>query len=135
MHCIAVLTDKESGGRRLAGWVRQAGAEYGMFPQVESYEDAERFFYAVQRMEPEGVIIDLSGVAGLNAAEHLRALRPDCGLIWCCDLDFSLQAYRLRAEYFILGPVCEAELKNGLILWFEGRGYRAKNGREGREYL
>ncbi len=126
MYRIAVLSDKKDRGRLFSQRVKKLGEEYGIFPVVETYEDPERFFDKAQEMKPDGVIIDLPGVAGLNAAEHLRSLCPGCGMIWCSDLDFSLQAYRLRAEYFILYPVCEEELREGLSLWFEGRGHDRK---------
>lgn len=63
------------------------------------------------------------GVAGLNAAEHLRSLWSECGLIWCSDLDFSLHAYRLRAEYFIKAPFVETELAEGLSRWMKNRRF------------
>ncbi len=122
MYRIAILADTKERGSQLAGWVEKAGRGYGMFPLVFTYEDSEQFFNMAQEMEPDGAVIDLPGVAGLDAAEHLRSLCPGCGLFWCSDLDFSLQAYRLRAEYFLLGPACEEEFKKGLSLWFEGHG-------------
>ena len=42
------------------------------------------------------MLLALQGVAGLNAAEHLRSLHPKCKMIWCSDLDFSLHAFKLR---------------------------------------
>lgn len=122
VYRIAVLTDKKERGHFFSGWVKQIGAEYGTFPVVEEHEDLERFFYKAQQKQPEGIIIDLPGALGLNAAERLRALCPDCKLIWCSDLDFSLQAYRLHMAYFILNPVEETEIRNGLSLWFEEEG-------------
>ena len=64
-------------------------------------------------------MIALPGVAGLNAAEHLRALCPACRIIWCSDLDFSLHAFRLRVDYFLLEPAAEEALRQGLCIWFE----------------
>ena len=59
------------------------------------------FFETSQKDAPTNAVIALSGVAGLNAAEHLRSLYPKCGIIWCSDLDFSLHVFRLRIDYFL----------------------------------
>ena len=64
-------------------------------------------------------VIALSGVAGLNTAEHLRSLCPACRIIWCSDLDFSLHAFRLRADYFLLKPVTDEAFRQGLRVWGE----------------
>ena len=49
----------------------------------------EHFFEMAQKADLTNAVIALSGVAGLNAAEHLRSLCPACRMIWCSDLDFS----------------------------------------------
>ena len=64
------------------------------------------------------VLLVLPGVDGLNAAEHLHSLFPECGIIWCSDLDFSLHAFRLRVEYFFMEPVNELKIQEGLKAWF-----------------
>ena len=61
--------------------------------------------------------IALPGVDGLNAVEHLRALCRNTRIIWCSDLDFSLHAFRLRADYFLLEPVTKAAFQQGLYAW------------------
>ena len=38
-------------------------------------------------------------------------------MIWCSDLDFSLHAFRLRADYFLLEPVSEEAFQLGLYTW------------------
>ena len=60
-----------------------------------------------------------SGVAGLNAAKHLRSIYPICGIIWCSVLDFSLHAFMLRVDYFLPKLIAEEAFKQGLIIWFE----------------
>lgn len=124
MYRIAVLTDNQSLGKQLIIWTKCFCMEHGLFPTVELYKDLEMFHNAVKKSKPNGVIITMSGVAGLNASEHLRSLCPDCGLIWCSDLDFSLHAYRLRAEYFIKAPLTNEELCKGLSFWLECRHLR-----------
>ena len=59
------------------------------------------------------------GGDGLNAVEHLRALCPQTRVIWCSDLNFSLHAFRLRADYFLLEPVTEAALRQGFCIWLD----------------
>ncbi len=115
MRRIVILAD--DSGRQISEWTKRFCAQHGLFPAVELHEDSKGFYDAVKKGEPSGVIIALSGVAGLNAAEHLRSLCPDCGLIWCSDLDFSLHAYRLRANYFIKAPPTAEQLCEGLSIW------------------
>ena len=89
MYCIAILTDQE------------------------------QFFGRARKTVPAVVFLELPGVSGLNAAEHLRSLYPKCGIVWCSDLDFSLHAFRMRIEYFFMKPVEEQKIKEGLSIWFE----------------
>lgn len=119
MYRIAVLTDQEQAGRDWADQIVRFCSGKGIFPQIERYLDQERFFEGVQQTAPTNAVIALPGVAGLNAAEHLRALLPACSVIWCSDLDFSLQAFRLRVKYFILEPVTGETLRQGLNAWLE----------------
>lgn len=115
MRRIVILAD--DSGRQISEWTKRFCAQHGLFPTVELYEDSKAFYNAVKKEEPSGVIIAQSGVAGLNASEHLRSLCPYCGLIWCSDLDFSLHAYRLRANYFIKAPPTAEQLCDGLSIW------------------
>lgn len=124
MYRIAIVCDKSKSAEALAGWTRLFCIEKGMYPMVVLYEDAEHFFRNLKESRPELVILAWPGVAGLNMAEHFRSLLPNCGFIWCSDLDFSLHAYKLRAEYFIKAPPTEAELREGLVRWLERRKQR-----------
>lgn len=132
MYRIAILLNNEILGRQLVDWTKQFYKEQGKFPLVEMHRDSQQFFQLIRDREFDGVIIGLPGVEGLNAVEHLRSLVPDCQLIWCSDLDFSLHAYRLRVEYFILNPVTDEELRRGLSCWMEYREYwKKKQKKEG----
>ncbi len=117
MYRISVLSDHVEIGQRLAEQTKKICNEQGYFPKIDLHHNQEDFFHYVQKSAPTNAIIAIEGVEGLNAVEHLRSFYPVCGLIWCSDLDFSLHAYRLRAEYFILMPVTDNELKNGLSVW------------------
>ena len=112
MYRIAVLAEQEAERQRYAEQITRFCESKGLFPQVVQYDDQERFFEAAQKDAPTNAVIALSGVAGLNAAEHLR-----CRMIWCSDLDFSLHAFRLRADYFLLKPVSEEAFQLGLYTW------------------
>lgn len=96
MYRIAVLSDNQNQGRQIKEWTNKFCVAQGFFPMLELYENSEALYDTAKKIKPNGVIVALSGVAGLNASEKLRLLCPDSGLIWCSDLDFSLQAYRLR---------------------------------------
>ena len=119
MYRIAVLAEQEREAFHYAEQIARFCGEKGMFPKIEPYDDPERFFDAVRRDAPTNAVIALSGVAGLNAAEHLRSLCPACRIIWCSDLDFSLHAFRLRADYFLLKPVTDEAFHQGLKVWVE----------------
>lgn len=121
MYYIAVLTEQTKAGQNYIKQITHFCMEKGLFPQIELYRDQEQFFEQIQGKIPTSVLLALHGVAGLNAAEHLRSLYPKCGIIWCSDLDFSLHAFRLRIEYFLLEPVSEEELREGLSVWLDRR--------------
>lgn len=121
MYYIAVLTEQTKAGQNYIKQITRFCMEKGLFSQIELYRDQEQFFEQIQEKIPTSVLLALHGVAGLNAAEHLRSLYPECGIIWCSDLDFSLHAFRLRIEYFLLEPVSEEKLKEGLSVWLEKR--------------
>ena len=117
VYRIAVLAEQEAERQRYAEQIIRFCEAKGLFPQVMQYDDQERFFETAQKDAPTNAVIALSGVAGLNAAEHLRSLCPVCRMIWCSDLDFSLHAFRLRADYFLLKPVSEEAFQLGLYTW------------------
>ena len=119
VYRIAVLAEQEAERQRYAEQITRFCEAKGLFPQVMQYDDQERFFETAQKDAPTNAVIALSGVAGLNAAEHLRSLCPACRMIWCSDLDFSLHAFRLRADYFLLEPVSEEAFRRGLNAWIE----------------
>lgn len=119
MYRIAVLAEQEREALHYAEQIARFCEEREMFPKIEPYDDPERFFDAVRREAPTNAVITLSGVAGLNAAEHLRSLCPACRIIWCSDLDFSLHAFRPRADYFLLKPVTDEAFHQGLKVWVE----------------
>ena len=117
MHRIAVLTEQETRGAQMEEQIARFCKEKGRLP----YRNQESFFNAVLTASFSHAVIALPGVAGLNAVEHLRALCPACRIIWCSDLDFSLHAFRLRVDYFLLEPVTEEGFRRGLLVWLEGR--------------
>ncbi len=121
MYRIAVLAGSEEATRYFADQIDQFCAGRGVFPQMELCRNQEQLFESARKAEPTSAVIALSGVAGLNAVEHLRSLYPDCGIIWCSDLDFSLHAFRLRVDYFLMEPVSGDALREGLSAWFRRR--------------
>lgn len=121
MHRIAVLTEQETRGAQMEEQIARFCKEKGRFSRIEPYQNQESFFSAVLTAAFSHAVIALPGVAGLNAVEHLRALCPACRIIWCSDLDFSLHAFRLRVDYFLLEPVTEEGFRRGLLVWLEGR--------------
>ena len=126
MYRIAVLTKSEVQVAFFTGQISRFCAERGLFPRVDCYRERERFFEAARNTPPTDAVIALPGVDGLNAAEHLRSLAPETRIIWCSDLDFSLHAFRLRVDYFLLEPVTEETFRQGLCVWLEEKTPSAK---------
>ena len=129
MYRIAVLAESEEAARNYAEQINQFCTERSIFPQMELFRNQEQLFEAARKAEPTSAVIALPGVAGLNAVEHLRSLCPGCGIIWCSDLDFSLQAFRLRVEYFLLEPVSAESFQQGLNIWFANKDFHSNDSR------
>ncbi len=127
MYRIAVLADQDEARKGYAEQIARFCQTKGLFPQIEGCSNQEQFFENVQKTAPTNAVIALPGVAGLNAVEHLRSVCPACAIIWCSDLDFSLQAFRLRVEYFILEPVSAESFQQGLNVWFANKGFYASD--------
>lgn len=126
MYRIAVLADQDEARKGYAEQIARFCQTKGLFPQIEGCSNQEQFFENVQKTAPTNAVIALPGVAGLNAVEHLRSVCPACAIIWCSDLDFSLQAFRLRVEYFILEPVSAESFQQGLNVWFANKEFLRK---------
>ena len=126
MYRITVLAGNGSQEAFFTEQLLRFTAACGLFPKIESFRDQERFFEAARNVPPTNAVIALPGVDGLNAVEHLRALCPETRVIWCSDLDFSLHAFRLRADYFLLEPVTEAAFRQGLRIWMEEKMPRVR---------
>ncbi|MFV8820840.1 response regulator [Faecalibacterium sp. 9] len=121
VYRIAVLTSSRAQEAFLAEQISRFCVEHCLFPKMDCYHDQESFFEAARNEPLTNAVIALPGVDGLNAVEHLRALCPQTRIIWCSDLDFSLHAFRLRADYFLLEPVTEAALRQGFRIWLDGK--------------
>ncbi len=119
MYRIAVLTNSMAQEAFLEEHLLRFCAEHCLFPKMDCYRDQESFFEAARNEPLTNALIALPGVDGLNAVEHLRTLCPQTRIIWCSDLNFSLHAFRLRADYFLLEPVTEAALRQGLCSWLD----------------
>ena len=126
MYRIAVWAEDESKGRAYAERIARFCRARGVFPQGEWRLNPEERFSS----QPTSVFLALPGVDGLNAAEQLRALNPECGLVWCSDLNFSLHAFRLRADYFLLEPMTEEKWQEALSVWFDRRSEKLKKRNE-----
>ena len=118
MYRIAVLTNSEAQEAFFTEQISQFCAECERFPVIETFRDQKQFFETTRKTLP--------GVDGLNAVEHLRALCRNTRIIWCSDLDFSLHAFRLRADYFLLEPVTKAAFQQGLCVWLNEKNLVAQ---------
>ena len=126
MYRIAVLAKEEKERAAYVDQTERFCRERGLFPEITQYPAQEPFFAQLPQTAPTNAVIALPGVAGLDAVEHLHALCPACGVIWCSDLDFSLHAFRLRVAYFLLEPVTEEAFQQGLAVWFADKNHRTR---------
>ena len=120
MHRIAVLTNsmaQEAFFSRAAPTVLRRALFVSPKWIVTAIRKA--FFEAAHNEPLTNALIALPGVDGLNAVEHLRTLCPQTRIIWCSDLNFSLHAFRLHADYFLLEPVTEDALRQGFCSWLD----------------
>ncbi len=121
MYRIAVLTSSETQEAFYIEQLLRFCFEHGLFPKMDCYRGQELFFDVAHKNTPTCTVIALPGVEGLNAVEHLRMLFPEMRIIWCSDLDFSLHAFRLRVDYFLLEPITEEAFQQGLSTWSDGK--------------
>ena len=126
MYRIAVPINSEAQEASFTEQISQFCAECERFPVIETFRDQEQFFETTRKTPPTNAVIALPGVDGLNAVEHLRALCRNTRIIWCSDLDFSLHAFRLRADYFLLEPVTKAAFQQGLCVWLNEKNLVAQ---------
>lgn len=104
-HEILILADTPQRRSDLTGWMWEIFAVWDKpLPPLNVPEDVKAYLRELRWPDtpPEAVVIAIAGVDSLKAAERIRQLYPKTGLVWCCDLDFSAQAYRLEADYFFL---------------------------------
>lgn len=125
-HEILLLADTPQRRSDFSGWMREIYDTWKMpLPPLNAPEDVKAYlrglhYRAPQEGPPELVVIALPGVDGLNAAEHIRRVYPKTSLVWCCDLDFALQAYDLQADFFFpLEEISREKLEEGLTRWGE----------------
>ena len=102
---ILILADTPQMRSNLSDWM---GEIFKMrdrkLPALNVPEDVKVYLRELRWPEPppEAVVIAMTGVDSLRSAERVRQLYPKTGIVWCCDLDFALQARNLDADYFFL---------------------------------
>ena len=102
---ILILADTPQMRSDLTDWMREIYTAWDKpLPALNVPEDVKVYLREVRWPEPppEAVVIAMAGVDGLRTAEHIRQLYPKTGIVWCCDLDFALQARHLDVDYFFL---------------------------------
>ena len=115
MHRVAVLSYSPDTRMRLCRQLGDHLARMGYFPCLEAPEELENFYYTMRTSPPDGVVLAMDGVAGLNAVEHLRRLSPDCVLVFTTtSTDHALDGYRVRALQYLVKPYQIAEVEEVL---------------------
>lgn len=127
-HEILILADTPQQRDKLTGWAREIYASWKMtLPPLIVPEDVKAYLRELRGpcAPPEAVVIAMAGVDSLKAAEHIRRVWPKVGMVWSCNLDFSLQAYHLNVDcFFLLGEANTGTLGIGLnrIYQYNKRG-------------
>lgn len=127
-HEILILADTPQQRDKLTGWAREIYASWKMtLPPLNVPEDVKGYLRELRGpcAPPEAVVIAMAGVDSLKAAEHIRRVWPKVGMVWSCNLDFSLQAYHLNVDcFFLLGEANTGTLGIGLnrIYQYNKRG-------------
>ncbi len=127
-HEILILVDTPQQRDKLTGWAREIYASWKMtLPPLIVPEDVKAYLRELRGpcAPPEAVVIAMAGVDSLKAAEHIRRVWPKVGMVWSCNLDFSLQAYHLNVDcFFLLGEANTGTLGIGLnrIYQYNKRG-------------
>lgn len=123
-HEILLLTDTPQRRSDFSDWMREIYAIWKMtLPPLIAPEDVKAYLRELHELQkedvpPELVVIAMEGVDSLNIADHIRKLYPKTGLIWSCDLNFSLQAFHHQADYFFfLNEASRETLGTGLTRW------------------
>ena len=118
MYHIAVLTKSETQETFYREQLSRFCAERGLFPRVDCYRGQEVFFEVARKNAPTNAVISLPGVDAECSGAPAGAF-PGTRIIWCSELDFSLHAFRLRVDYFLLEPITEEAFRHGLYAWVE----------------
>ena len=127
-HEILILTDTPERRGELTGWMKKIYSVWNMtLPPLIVPEDVKAYLRELRGpcAPPEAVVIAMAGVDSLKAAEHIRRVWPKVGMVWSCNLDFSLQAYHLNVDcFFLLGEANTGTLGIGLnrIYQYNKRG-------------
>ena len=102
---VLILADTPQMRSNLTDWMQEIYKVWNMpLPKLNVPTDVKTYLRELRWPEPppEVVVIAMTGVDSRRAAERVRQLYPKTGIVWCCDLDFALQARNLDADYFFL---------------------------------
>ena len=127
-HEILILADTPERRGELTGWMKKIYSVWNVtLPPLIVPEDVKAYLRELRGpcAPPEAVVIAMAGVDSLKAAEHIRRVWPKVGMVWSCNLDFSLQAYHLNVDcFFLLGEANTGTLGIGLnrIYQYNKRG-------------
>ena len=76
MDRIAVISPSPSKSIRLCRQMARCLAGMGYFPLLEIPEDLEAFYYAMRASPPDGILLVMDGIAGLNICAILDRTAP-----------------------------------------------------------
>lgn len=105
---IAIVEDAAQDSQWLQGLLSEYGGSRGLALQTEFFSNGEDFLRAVEPERFDMCFMDifLPGISGMEAAQRLRSIDPECLLVFLtCSPDYMAEGYRLRAWRYLLKPV------------------------------
>lgn len=114
---IAVIEDSEKDQELLVALLKEFFARYNLTVQIDIYASSEAFMEAFEPEKYDLCFVDifLPGMNGMQAAEKIYRLDPDCIILFLtCTDQFLGDGYRVRALRYLLKPISMEQLNEVL---------------------
>ena len=104
---IAYAEDEAETAAALKGYIERYASENALAIEAEHYSNAETLLYRYSpRYDLLLLDIQLGGMTGMDAAEEIRKLDPEVGIIFITSLvQYAGKGYEVDALDFIVKPV------------------------------
>ncbi len=114
---IAIVDDVLVDRRLLSDKLTEYAGRFKLNFEINEFESAEAFFDAFAPGGFDIVFMDIymNGMNGLEAAKEIFRLDRDCKIIFLTTTsEYSLQSYSVRAVYYLVKPISDAEFSQAM---------------------